>query len=290
MSIIKELAARFAPASVPTGKDDVSRAVTPVYDEKHIEQLTRTIREEAPEWLSLWFDISIESGGRTADIASLRFSNVDYATGELRYTVAKQSKAARARAVRKGLIAVRDERMKAATDAEYRQLASMPLEELALTLSATEEEIVAAAVAKAKAKTDSKFLSPALTARIQKFQDKGLAESTDFIFPASVTGANRSQGMDDKPVSRQTIWRRIKPFMQRIEQLVTDMKLHLSAYSTRKICAFLFMKRGDQEHPGSGIGLAMEALGHSSIAMTRRYLGLDKLGAALQRKMARQAA
>lgn len=288
MSILKELAARLKPETQTTIEE--SKAVTPLYDEKHIAELKKLIEKEAPEWLSLWFAISLETGGRTSDIAGLRFSNLDFETGELRYVVAKQSKSALARAARKGIEAVRKARMDAADDAEYRKLASASADDIAASLAPHEETLVASALAKAKAKTDSKFLSPALTARIQKFQDKSLANDSDFIFPASVTGANRSQGMDDKPVSRQTIWRRIKPFMQRIEQLVTDMKLHLSAYSTRKIAAYLWMKAGDKAHPGSGITLVMQMLGHSSIEMSRRYLGLDKLGAALQRKMARQAA
>lgn len=288
MSILKELAARLKPDTQATVEE--SKAVTPLYDEKHIAALKRSIEKEAPEWLSLWFAISLETGGRTADIASLRFSNLDFETGELRYVVAKQSKSALARAARKGIEAVRKARMDVADDAEYRKLASMPAEDIAASLAPHEELLVASALAKAKAKTDSKFLSPVLVSRIQKFMDKGLAESSDFIFPASITGANRSQGINDKPVSRQTIWRRIKPFMQRMEKLVTDMKLHLSAYSTRKIAAYLWMKAGDAAHPGSGITLVMQMLGHSSIEMSRRYLGLDKLSAMMQRNMTRQAA
>ena len=288
MSILKELAARLKPDTQTTIEE--SKAVTPLYDEKHIAVLKRSIEKEAPEWLSLWFAISLETGGRTADIASLRFSNLDFETGELRYVVAKQSKSALARAARKGIEAVRKARMEAADDAEYRKLASAPAEDIAASLAPHEELLVASALAKAKAKTDSKFLSPVLVSRIQKFMDKGLAETSDFIFPASITGANRSQGINDKPVSRQTIWRRIKPFMQRMEKLVTDMKLHLSAYSTRKIAAYLWMKAGDREHPGSGITLVMQMLGHSSIEMSRRYLGLDKLSAMMQRNMTRHAA
>lgn len=287
MSIIKELAARLKPDTQATVEE--SKAVTPIYEEEHLNALKASIAAEAPEWLQLWFDISLETGARTSDVASLRFSNLNTKTGELRYQVAKQSKAALARAARKGIEHVRRARMDAADDAEYRKLASMPAEVLAASLAPSEEAIIADALAKAKAKTDSKFLSPALVLRIQKYQDKCLAESSELMFPASCTGANRSQGMDDKPVSRQTIWRRMKDFMSRIEALATDVALHLSAYSTRKIAAFLWMKKGDAEHPGSGITLVMQMLGHSSIEMSRRYLGLDKLSAMMQRNMARQA-
>lgn len=288
MSIIKDLAARFGAAVKPTeGKNN---AVTPVYEDDHIKALTDSIDSNAPEWLQLWFHISIETAGRTTDIASLRFENLDYETGELKYVVAKQSKAALARAARKGVEAVRKARMEAADDADYRKLASMDAEDLALSLTPDEETVVSSFVGAAKLKTDSKFLSPVLVSRIQKFQGKCLAESSEFMFPASCTGANRSQALHDQPVSRQTVWRSMKPFMEAVEKLVTDMKLHLSAYSTRKIAAYLIMKAGDLAHPGSGIGLVMEFLGHSSVAMSRKYLGLDKLAAALQRNMQRPKA
>lgn len=288
MSILKELAARLKPDTQAHMEE--SKAVTPIYEEKHLAALKESIATEAPEWLQLWFEISLETGGRTADIAGLRFSNLNMKTGELRYQVAKQSKAALARAARKGIEHVRRARMDAADDAEYRKLASAPAEDIAASLAPHEEAIIADALAKARAKTDSKFLSPALVSKIQKYQDKCFAESSELMFPASCTGANRSQGLDDKPVSRQTIWRRMKDFMLRIEALATDVALHLSAYSTRKIAAYLWMKAGDREHPGSGITLVMQMLGHSSIEMSRRYLGLDKLSAMMQRNMTRHAA
>ena len=288
MSFIKDLATKFAINQNSTIKE--SQAVTPIFDADQLKQLTSTIDADAPEWLSLWFHISIQTAGRTTDIASLRFSNLNYQNGQLAYVVAKQSKAARARAVRKALVTIREKRQNAADDATYRLLASTDLETLAQDLTPQEETIVADAVASAKVKVDKKVLSPALTKRIQAYQESTLADADDYMFPASITGSNRAQALHSQPVSRQTVWRKIKPFMEKIEQAVTDVALHLSAYSTRKIAAYWFMKKADAEHPGSGLAIAMERLGHSSVEMTRRYLGLDRLAEALQRKLAGWAA
>lgn len=288
MNILKELSAKFAANQRTTVKE--SKAVTPIYDEEQLRALTSAIDSTAPEWLALWYHISIETGARTSDVASLRFADINLKTGQLSYVVQKQTKAARARAVRKGVEHVRKARMAHASDSEYRQLATMDAETLALSLTPEEEAIIADCVGTANCKVDSKYLSPELTKRIADYQESCFAEDDEFMFPASCSGSNRAQGLNDQPISRQTIWRKMKVFMERAEQLATDIKLHLSAYSTRKIAAYWFMKKADAEHPGSGLAIAMERLGHSSVEMTRRYLGLDRLAEALQRKLAGWAA
>ena len=78
MSILKEIAAKAAALrgdlrDVKSSKG--TRTMTPVYDDNHVSALAKSIRQNAPEWLQLWFEISIETGGRTADIAGLRFSD-----------------------------------------------------------------------------------------------------------------------------------------------------------------------------------------------------------------------
>nr|DAM87665.1 MAG TPA: site specific tyrosine recombinase [Caudoviricetes sp.] len=293
MSILKEIAAKAAALrgdlrDVKSSKG--TRTMTPVYDDNHVSALAKSIRQNAPEWLQLWFEISIETGGRTADIAGLRFSDLS-ASGELRYVVAKQSKAAMSRATRKGVELVREQRKAAAKSAGqwelYAQTDAATADELAETLTDAEEAMVLEQVSRAQVKIDSKQLSPGLCKRIAAYRARTIGADDDsaLMFPAAATGSNRAAGVWHKPVTRQTIWRLIKPFMLAIEKAGGGL-MRLSAYSTRKIAAFRWMKAGDKQQPGSGITLVMEMLGHSSLAMSKKYLGLDKLAARLQRGVA----
>ena len=71
------------------------------------------IEQHQPAWLLAFYDLSLETGWRTNDAASLRYDCIDWDAGTVTITVAKQTKAAQARALAKGLREIRESRMNA---------------------------------------------------------------------------------------------------------------------------------------------------------------------------------
>ena len=93
------------------------------------------IEQHEPAWLLAFYDVSLETGWRTADVANLRYDAIDWDAGTLRITVAKQTKAAQARALAKGLKEIRESRQSAALAAgdavAYMQWGASSRDELA---------------------------------------------------------------------------------------------------------------------------------------------------------------
>ena len=76
------------------------------------------IEANEPAWLLAFYDLSLETGWRTNDCASLRYECLDMDAGTATIVVSKQTKAAQARALAKGLKEIRESRQSAA----HRQL------------------------------------------------------------------------------------------------------------------------------------------------------------------------
>ncbi|EPY9681305.1 tyrosine-type recombinase/integrase, partial [Klebsiella pneumoniae] len=79
-----------------------SRTMTPVYDRDEQRKLRERIQQTQPDWVLLWWDIATVTGWRTSDVCNLRYSCINWETGTATIVVAKQTKAAEARASRKG--------------------------------------------------------------------------------------------------------------------------------------------------------------------------------------------
>ncbi|HHP5654569.1 tyrosine-type recombinase/integrase [Klebsiella quasipneumoniae subsp. similipneumoniae] len=263
-----------------------SRTMTPVYDRDEQRKLRERIQQTQPDWVLLWWDIATVTGWRTSDVCNLRYSCINWETGTATIVVAKQTKAAEARATRKGIEIVRQQRKDAARLAAdhiaYMKWDSITCDALAADMSDEEQAIVFGLVAKADVKHDTKQLPPGIIKRLRERQDRNLVED-DLVFSRSQIESNRCQSLEGS-VTRQTIWRKLHNVMEWFTRFI-NAKLRLSAYSSRKIAAFNLMSAGGEQ----GLLVASEMLGHSNPAITRTYLQLGSKAAAIQSRLAMEA-
>lgn len=256
-----------------------SRTKTPVYDRDEQIKLRERIQQTQPEWVLLWWDISVVTGWRTADVCNLRYSCINPETGTATIVVAKQTKAAEAKAARKAVEEIRRRRKEAALLSDdhktYMRWDSATADWIATQLTGEEQQFCIDMVSRAEVKRDTKQLPPGLLKRLRERQERNLVND-DLVFSRSQIASYRCQLLNGC-VTRQSVWRRLagvcKWFMRRV-----NSKLRLSAYSTRKIAAYNLMLRGGEQ----GILIAAEMLGHSSPAITRTYLQLGNRAGEIQ--------
>lgn len=260
-----------------------SRTMTPVYEREEQRKLRERIQQTQPEWVLLWWDIATVTGWRTSDVCNFRYSCINWETGTATIIVAKQTKAAEARATRKGIEIVRQQRKDSARLASdhiaYMKWDSVSCDELAAGMTDEEQAIVFELVAKAEVKHDTKQLPPGIIKRLRERLERNLI-GDDLVFSRSQIESNRCQSLAGS-VTRQTIWKKLHGVMTWFTHFV-NTKLRLSAYSSRKIAAFNLMSAGGEQ----GLLVASEMLGHSNPAITRTYLQLGSKAAAIQSRLA----
>lgn len=260
-----------------------SRTMTPVYEREEQRKLRERIQQTQPEWVLLWWDIATVTGWRTSDVCNFRYSCINWETGTATIVVAKQTKAAEARATRKGIEIVRQQRKDSARLASdhiaYMKWDSVSCDELAAGMTDEEQAIVFELVAKAEVKHDTKQLPPGIIKRLRERLERNLI-GDDLVFSRSQIESNRCQSLEGR-VTRQTIWKKLHGVMTWFTHFV-NTKLRLSAYSSRKIAAFNLMSAGGEQ----GLLVASEMLGHSNPAITRTYLQLGSKAAAIQSRLA----
>ena len=245
------------------------------------------IAANQPAWLLAFYDLSLETGWRTADAANLRYEAIDWETASVTIQVSKQSKAAQARALAKGLKEIREARQAAALSAgdavAYMQWGAATRDELAAAACPAELDRLASLVASAPRKVDTKRLSPDLLARL-KGMEAAAFWGDGYVFSRALSASNSARLDSGKPLSRQTVWARFKGvFAACAEQIANAAKL--SAYSLRKSFSVALYRAA-----GNSVAAVMRAMGHSSEAMSLRYMGLDDTCAEAQAAMVRGAA
>lgn len=148
-----------------------TRTMTPVYEREEQRKLRERIQQTQPDWVLLWWDIATVTGWRTSDVCNFRYSCINWETGIATIIVAKQTKAAEARASRKGIEIVRQQRKDAARLAGdhigYMHWDSVSCDELAAGMTEEEQAIVFELVAKAEVKHDTKQLPPGIIKRLR---------------------------------------------------------------------------------------------------------------------------
>ena len=223
-----------------------------------------------PAWLLAFYDLGIQTGWRTADCANLRYDAIDWDAGTVTITVAKQTKAAQARALAKGLKEIREARQAAALSAgdavAYMTWGAATRDELAAAASPAELDRLGALVAYSARKTSTKPLSADLLARL-KGMEAAAFWGDGYVFSRALSASNSARLDSGKPLSRQTMWARFKGVFAAVADQVANAA-KLSAYSLRKSFARNMLTKTNN------IAAVMELMGHSSIDMTQRYLGL----------------
>lgn len=266
-----------------------SKTKQPIYEAAEQQALMAHIKRTQPEWLALFWQISVATGWRTSDVCRLSYSSIDWNDGTATIRVSKQTLSAESRAYRKGLTIVKESRKRAALlnndPNEYMRIDATDVVSFAEGLSAEEEAMIAELVAAAPVKTDRKKLPAALLDKLKHRQQLNLVD--DFVFSRSQTESNRSRGLDGC-VTRQAVWKRLVSVFAWFAKEING-KLKLSAYSARKCFAYA-MYQAAEKAGQSGLMAACTALGHGSPEVTRRYLGLSSIVENLQAKMAEAVA
>lgn len=245
------------------------------------------IEQHEPAWLLAFYDLSLETGWRTGDVANLRYECIDFTKGEVKIVVAKQSKAAQARALAKGLKEIRESRQAAALAASdaagFMRWSVATRDELAAAASPAELDRLQTLVASAPRKVDTKRLSPDLLRRLAAMKDAAFWQD-GFVYSRALSASNSARLDSGKPLSRQTMWARFKGVFSAVADQVANTA-KLSAYSLRKSFACALYRAA-----GNSVAAVMRAMGHSSEAMSLRYMGLDDTCAEAQAAMVRGAA
>ena len=240
------------------------------------------IEQHEPGWLLAFYDVSLETGWRTADVANLRYDAIDWDAGAVTITVAKQTRSAQARALAKGLKEIREARQSAALAAgdavAYMKLGAATRDELAAAACPAELDRLGTLVASAPRKVDTKRLSADLLRRLAAMKDAAFWQD-GFVFSRALSASNSSRLQSGAPITRQTMWARMRGvFRACAEQIANAAKL--SAYSLRKSFACALYRAA-----GNSVAAVMRAMGHSSEAMSLRYMGLDDEAARVQAVM-----
>lgn len=260
-----------------------TRTMQPVYDRDEQRKLRERIQKTQADWVLLFWDISTVTGWRTSDVLNLRYSCINWETGRTVITVAKQTKSAEARATRKGIEIVRQQRKDAARIAgnhlQYMQIDAMSCDQLAAVMTEAEQAVVFDLVSRADVKTDAKQLPPGILKRLRERMERNFVED-GLVFSRSQIDSSRCQAMNGA-VTRQAIWKRLHAVVQWFNAHV-NAKLRLSAYSTRKIAAWNVMQAAGAQ----GLLIASELLGHSNPAVTRTYLQLGSQASEIQARLA----
>ena len=153
-----------------------TRTMTPVYEREEQRKLRERIQQTQPDWVLLWWDIATVTGWRTSDVCNFRYSCINWETGIATIIVAKQTKAAEARATRKGIEIVRQQRKDTARLAgdhiAYMHWDSVSCDELAAGMTEEEQAIVFELVAKAEVKHDTKQLPPGIIKRLRERMER----------------------------------------------------------------------------------------------------------------------
>lgn len=240
------------------------------------------IEQHQPAWLLAFYDLSLETGWRTADAANLRYEAIDWETASVTIQVSKQSKAAQARALAKGLREIRESRMNAclvASDAAgFMRWSVATRDELAAAASPAELDRLQTLVASAPRKVDTKRLSADLLARLAAMKDAAFWQD-GFVFSRALTVSNRSRMESGHAITRSTMWARMRAVFRACAEQISNAP-KLSCYSLRKSFAVALYNAA-----GRSVAAVMRAMGHSSEAMSLRYMGLDDESARVQAAM-----
>lgn len=173
-----------------------TRTMTPVYERQEQRKLRERIQQTQPDWVLLWWDIATVTGWRTSDVFNFRNSCINWETGIATIIVAKQTKAAEARATRKWIEIVRQQRKDAARLAgdhiAYMHWDNVSCDELAAGMTEEEQAIVFELVAKAEVKHDTKQLPPGNIKRLRERMERNLIND-DLVFSRSQIESNRCQ-------------------------------------------------------------------------------------------------
>lgn len=236
------------------------------------ETIRQHLASNCPEWLGVYYELGIQTAQRTADLANLRWDNVQWADSMIVLQVSKQTLSAQARAYSKGLKEIREARqaeaLAAGDGAAYMKWANATRDELAASATQAELDRCQHLVSTAKKKIAQCKITPDLLARLRAMKEAAFWDD-GFIFSRALTTSNSTRLDSGKAITRQTFWARFKAVFTACAEIVANAA-KLSCYSLRKTAC-----RNVYERSGHNIAAVMRLTGHASQEMALRYLGVE---------------
>ena len=245
----------------------------PIADKHDLKKAAKHIKANYDPAYSLIWHIGIESGLRVTDLTELEYCNIDFEAGTVTVAENKGSRANKARARLRVLEQVKLEligrysddskRMMGIFVSKAKDIYDVIPEELKPLVDARIKD----AMNKAKPKMRTTRLTQATLTKIKARQKKYSAIDDGFLFSrATMRSSNRAKNITGV-ITRQSCYRVFSSLTAFMATL--GKKLKIACHSLRKIFAFHLYTSS-----GNDIGLLMSTIGHSTAAMSLRYIGI----------------
>ncbi|MDN2481653.1 tyrosine-type recombinase/integrase [Vibrio agarivorans] len=281
-------------------------ARTPIADNKSLNQFRELAKQEGEFWHHL-FEVQLATGLRSIDVREMTWCSVDLEKGLVTIHESKQTKAKLTKATNKKLQTSALPKLKQYLRAIAVETGNDDLKTVVLAASSLEmalefaaimgaddkasqwlneyyeqnraqvqQEIIKSGSAKHKARIID--ISGNKTAMdILKLRHEKYGVRSELVFSTLTLNSNRSS--DDKPVTRQSVYRIMQKLQNKLEQWRESLSkaarerlqsLRLGCHTLRKSAATALYRASKD------IALVSKWIGHSNPAVTMAYIGLDQ--------------
>ena len=247
--------------------------VEPITSKKHVKKAGQYIKDNFDAAYSLIWQIGIDSGYRITDITEIKYSDINYKTGIVTLAENKGTKANKARARLRVLEDVKNELI-ALYSGEPAKMMSVFVTKAKDVYKLVPDAMLALvdirinqAIEKAPAKYRTAKLSKSTLTRIKARQDKYSLIDEGYLFARATLASNRARNAGGV-ISRQACYKVFSQLTAYMETLGESVKV--GCHSLRKIFA-----RHLYESSDNNIAMLMRLLGHSSVEMSLRYIGIN---------------
>lgn len=288
MSILKSLGitARPSAKAIQSAESEGAFTKQALHSDADRRAVNAWLRDHSAPFLRLFWQLSVCTGWRTNDVASLRWDCVNLDTGEVTIIVAKQSKAAASRAARAVVLRhmerdKQDAIMRGDIPAWQRLSRTTPED---YVQASQDDELLAAikqAAEDAPPKIDRKTLPATLLAALRDWR---AGNPFDYVFARQMMPGNRARGIragEQEHASRQYFWRALREVFQQALAVMPEVRkvmragrellvkvMRYSAYSSRKTSLSLIASAAG----GIDLQRAADFVGHSSTDITAKYV------------------
>ena len=247
--------------------------VNPITNKQHLLLAEQQIKANNDPAFQVIWRIGIETGFRITDITEIEYRDINWTNRTISIAENKGCKARKARARLKILEQVKNEliAMNSGDAKEMMKIFITAPKGIYSLIPGSMLAMVDSRIAEAQSKTPEKRRTAKvsnrtielLKARYERF--KYLED--DFIFSRRTLKSNRARNCEGV-ITRQACWAVFSKLTDYLNGLGEAIKV--GCHSLRKVFA-----RHLYESSGKDIGLLMRTIGHSSPAMSLRYIGIS---------------
>ena len=247
--------------------------VEPITNKQHVLLAEQHIKANHDQAYWLLWRIGCETGFRVTDITEIRYEDVNFNTGVISIAENKGTKARKARARLKVLEIVKNEliALNSSDPSAMMKVFITPVKDiyqlvpdtLRPSVDSRIEKAQAAAPEKRRAAKVSKRTLEAIKARQEQY---GVISDGNVFARATMRTSNRARNTNGV-LTRQAVWAVLSKLTDYLGGL--GKAVRIGCHSMRKTFA-----RHLYEATGRDIALLMRTIGHSSPAMSLKYIGI----------------